>query len=184
MIIPQYSAYKYEADQVIRIADGHVMPVRITSKGCKYCKLKGDNGKWKNTTLTQIKVACGEILTLPSTAKPIPNAENYFIDIDGTIYSFSKANPTGVVLTHSLSTKGYPMVTLKSNGKIISKEVHILMAKTFLMEDYIEKGLCCMHLDDNKLNCHLSNLVIGTYSQNNRDAYIRGLNPGNGLKKI
>ena len=179
MIIPSYSAYRFENDSVIRIKDNK--PVTLQKRDL--LKLKDDSGKWKTVTLTHVKNLCGITLKLPDTVKPISSFPGYYIDIDGSVYSFSSANPNGKKLTTTITSKGYPSVSLCKDHKNYKKEVHILMARAFLMEDYIEKGLCCMHLDDDKLNCNLSNLAIGTYSQNNKDAYTRGLNPGNGLSK-
>jgi len=53
------------------------------------------------------------------------------------------------------------------------------MAETFIMNRYSSYGLCCMHKDNNKRNCHISNLSLGTYSKNNKDAYRDKLNQGN-----
>ena len=63
------------------------------------------------------------------------------------------------------------------------RSIHSLIAITFLDENYIGKGLCCLHLDNNKNNHQLSNIKIGTYSENNKQAYTDGVNEGNGLKR-
>jgi hypothetical protein len=52
------------------------------------------------------------------------------------------------------------------------------------MENYPDHGLCCLHLNNDKQDNRLINLAVGTYSQNNKQAYADGLNPGNGLKKL
>jgi hypothetical protein len=60
-----------------------------------------------------------------------------------------------------------------------SFDIQKLMAITFLDPDYSNKGLCVMHKDDDKTNNVLTNLKIGTYSENNKSAYDNGLNNGN-----
>ena len=111
-------------------------------------------------------------LELPAGSKPIPEEDGYFITTTGTVYSFDPIrSPNGVILTTHLGNTGYIRVSLKS-GTI---EVHNLMARTFLDADYRLKGLCVMHKDNNKANPALTNLCIGTYSENNQAAYDDGL---------
>ena len=55
------------------------------------------------------------------------------------------------------------------------------MARAFILEDYVERWLVCLHSDDVKGNIDLSNLSVGAYSKNNKDAYSTGCNTGNGL---
>ena len=45
------------------------------------------------------------------------------------------------------------------------------MGIPFIDENYVEKGLCCMYLDNNKQRPALFNLKIGTYSENTQAAY-------------
>lgn len=129
---------------------------------------------------TKIEALCGDTLELPLDAKIIPGTGGvYYIDESGNVYSFSKSNPKGLKLTNILNSAGYYVVNITFDGKRRPIEVHQLMARTFLQEDYIEKGLVCLHADDVKTNIKLTNLSIGTYSKNNKDAYATGVNQGN-----
>ena len=183
--IPGYSRYYFD-NNLILISKKSGKPVTLFLKN--KCKVKNDNEEFKNISKNTLLDLAGLSLKLPNTAKKIPKTENYFIDIEGTVYSYNHIYPAGIVVKPKVSAKGYLQVTININADsgVLRKtiEVHKLVAKTFLMEDYIEKGLCCLHLDNNKLNCKITNLAIGTYSENNKQAYTDGINPGNGLKRI
>jgi len=143
----------------------------------KHVKMKNDLGIWKGVSLSKIKSLSGLNLILPYDTRPIKNSIDTYIDTKGNVYTFSTLNPQGIQLVNYISkSNGYPRVNIIYNNKRRSIEVHILMAETFIMEDYISKGFVCMHLDSNKLNNNLSNLDVGTYSENNKDAYIKGIN--------
>lgn len=152
-------------------------------EGKSMVKLKHNSSVWKNVRLSSLKSLCGiETLLIPKTARVIPHTEGlYHIDPEGNIYSFNSVR-TGKILKPYTPEGNYPVVKIFYKGKSRNVEVHQLMCVTFIMEDYVEKGLVCMHSDDDKNNYSLSNLQVGTYSQNNKDAYTRGLNKGNGLK--
>ena len=118
-------------------------------------------------------------LVMGTGAKSIPGEEYYFISPKGVVYSFNPAlYPNGTILTTSTGSKGYLRVRVADR----TRDVHTLVAVTFLDKDYVAKGLCCMHLDNDKTNPELTNLKLGTYSENNKAAYADGLNLGNGLK--
>lgn len=121
-------------------------------------------------------------MQLPPDATPIAGTTKYFIDKCGIVYSFA-TDARGIILTPVIGTNGYLSVSIYYEGNRKTVDIHKLVAETFIMENYAAKGLVCMHKDNNKTNCHIDNLCIGTYSQNNKDAYSDGLNPGNGLKK-
>ena len=182
--IPGYSRYYFDSDLIL-ISKKSGKPVTLFLKN--KCKVKNDNEEFKNISKNTLLDLAGLSLKLPNTAKKIPKTENYFIDIDGTVYSYNHIYPAGIVIKPHVSAKGYLQVgiNINVNSVIVRKtvDVHKLVAQTFLMEDYIEKGLCCLHLDNNKTNCNLTNLAVGTYGENNKQAYADGINPGNGLKK-
>ncbi len=115
---------------------------------------------------------------LPRNAVKIDGAKCDYIDKKGNIYNFGVNNPRGIIKKHKIDRNGYPAVNLNINGKRKTINIHALMANAFIEKGYSAKGRCCMHKDDNKLNCKLSNLEVGTYSKNNSDAYARGINKG------
>jgi len=174
--IDGFPGYKYE-DGVVYKPNGDVQKLlkgNTPKRSNFFYKMKNAEGKWVQVTRDRIKSIVGEILGIPEDAKQIYQYENYYIDTDGNVYSFSRSNPTGKKLSPRIDTAGYLSITLK--GK--PRTVHSLLAETFIMHDYREKGLCVMHIDNNKLNCKLSNIKVGTYSENNKQAYKDGINKG------
>lgn len=159
-----------------------VLPFKDKNKKERY-KLKNIENNFVNIAKTTIFASVGIKLELPTDAKLIPNTDHYYADTKGNIYSFSSNFKQGIILKPTLNTAGYLVVGISKNGISKSIEIHQLILRTFIMENYIEKGLCCLHLDNNKTNNILTNLAVGTYSENNKAAYRDKLNPGNGLKK-
>ena len=150
----------------------------------KRYKIKDANGRWQWKSRKGLLALAGLGLPIPETAAKIPNTDYYYIDKSGNVYSYGPNNPQGLVLKPATARNGYLVVNvIGTNGVRRFKGVHSLMAETFIMPNYSKKGLVCMHLDNNKQNNSLDNLKVGTYSENNKQAYTDGINPGNGLKK-
>ena len=182
--IKNYDNYIYddENDLVINKKNNKIITEFGKNNNLKR-KMKDNNNKWKNLASSTLKFLAGLSIEIPETAKKIHNSNNnYYIDINGDIFSYER-NRYGKKLKHCFGSSGYPMVEIHYDGKARLKEVHSLLVETFIMQDYVKKGLCCLHGDDDKLNCHIDNLSIGTYSQNNKDAYIRGCQPRRYNKK-
>ena len=147
-------------------------------------KIKNDAGifKWKSASSLRALANVGS--DIPNDAVPIPNTENYFIDKFGNVYSNSFYK-NGLRLAPYQNFKGYLTVNVKFVDQIMKPiPIHCLMCITFIQEDYLKQGLCCLHLDNNKTNNCLDNLRVGTYSENNKQAYRDGLNHGNRRKKV
>ena len=179
MIIPNFSNYELLDDgTIINISTKEALKEHIRS-GRKQCtvKMKNDNGIWVRITKRKIKYLING-LNIPSDFKEIPYHKSYFINKNGEIISttsYSLGNKLKIIYPKNK----YAIVNV--DGKNI--EVHKLLALTFIDKDYLKKGLCVLHLDNNKHNHSLSNLKVGTYSENIKQAYADGLNKGNGLKK-
>ena len=183
MNIENFSSYYYKNNEVRYIKDDKLVTPYTTKASKHRYKLRDNAGNWKNIAVSSLKALAGDKLELPADAVPVYNSSNdYFICRDSTIYSFN-ANKQGTVLKPQIGTNGYYYVNITYNQEVKSVNLHKLVAETFIMKDYTSAGLVCMHKDNDKTNCHVDNLCIGTYSQNNKDAYADGLNPGNGLKK-
>lgn len=174
MKIPEYESYTYIKGVVFNKKG---LPVHIIHEGSdkESYKMKTTTGRWKSISKRAIKTLCGDILRIPSNG-------DYFVDEMANIYSFSPRHPDGIKLSSYVAYNGYITVTIIYNGKKQTMNVHRLVAETFIMNDYTLMGLCCLHTDDDKLNPILSNLSVDTYSVNNKNAYLSGLNPGNGFK--
>ncbi len=183
MDIPGFSSYSYENSVVTKThtvkKNNEIKRKEITKQKGDVFKLKGDDGKWRRVTLANIQVLCGEELKLPEYAKKIPFTEHYYADIEGNIYSYSQKNPAGLILSTTVNKSGYPRVKINYKGQIRPVEVHQLMAVTFFCENYVELGFDCMHRDNNKSDCSLMNLKLGTRGCNNKHAYETGVNKGN-----
>ncbi len=75
-----------------------------------------------------------------------------------------------VLLTPWMSN-GYPSITLVIDGKKKNFLIHRLVAEQFVSDNgVIPKGYVVCHIDDIKTNNVYSNLKIGTYSENGKDA--------------
>ncbi|CAH9014888.1 putative HNH endonuclease [Vibrio phage 277E43-1] len=151
----------------------------------KFVKMKSFEGKWDSVELNTVEYLSGR-WDVPSDYCVIPYTEGRaFINKEGRIYSTASVK-YGVPLKpyhNDLDTSKYPKVTLHYKGKRRSMNIHQLMCVTFYDTNYVEKGLCCLHKDNDKSNYHLDNLKLGTYSENNKQAYDDGINPGNGFKR-
>lgn len=102
--------------------------------------------------------------------KQIPIGENYFIDEEGNVYS---KNQKGLKLRkQNIRGNGYKHVTLTIEPyKSRCYLVHRLMALAYYGES---NGMEVRHLDGNKLNNNLSNLMYGTVSENQMDRALHG----------
>lgn len=176
MIIPGFSNYLFEDDQIVNLTTNKIVTwsTRLKTKH-PFVKLKNDNGEWKQ--LSKQKVIS---LVLP-VAPPIghhkvPGVLGLWINRKGSVWSEpTTITPLGTYLTiqYSDDPQKYPHVGCKTGNW----NVHQLLALTFIDPEYISKGLCVMHLDDDKNNFCLSNLKVGSYSENNKAAYDSGVNP-------
>ena len=184
-MIKNFSSYYYKNGEVRYIKNDKLVKPFKAKKGTSITlryKLQDDNGNWKGIAASTIEALAGQALQLPSDATAIIGTTDYFIDKSGTIYSFA-SDARGTILTPTIGSNGYLSVSIYYDGVRKTVDIHKLVAETFIMENYVTKGFVCMHKDNDKTNCHIDNLCIGTYSQNNKDAYRDGLNPGNGFKK-
>lgn len=69
--------------------------------------------------------------------------------------------------------KGYLIVHLKKDGKRYARYVHRLTAEAYVPNPHNHPVV--NHDDGNKENCHYTNLIWSTYSENNQHAYDTGL---------
>ena len=95
----------------------------------------------------------------------IPNFDKYFISRSEKILSVKNKNPK--ILNYRLSNTGYKTYRLFKNGKSLDKNLHRLLAMTFLKD--FSPELQVDHKDNNKLNNDLSNLRMVTVRGNSRN---------------
>lgn len=72
---------------------------------------------------------------------------------------------TGKILTQRIDSFGYKCISVEAIGISKNQRVHKIVAKMCVANP--EGYALVMHMDDNKLNCHPSNLRWGTSQQNN-----------------
>lgn len=181
MRLKGFSNYELlENKQVVNIKSNKIVTeTKDKRSNAIYLKLKNDDGKWISINKNTILSLVFEYI-IPEGFYKIPYYDNYYINKKGRVLSFSNIKRgKELTITYPKNTKKYPTVSIY--GKNI--EVHKLLAMTFIDKDYTSKGLVVMHLDNNKNNHTLENIRLGTYSENNKQAYDDGLNKGNGLKK-
>ena len=88
---------------------------------------------------------------------------NYYLTSWGTIYS----NISNKFLTPCINSGGYYLVVLVKNKKHYSRFIHTLVLEAYRGKR--PKGMCCRHLNGNKLDNKISNLRWGTYKENSGD---------------
>lgn len=175
--IEGFSRYSFLNGEVLDLKTNKPRKVYKDKKGKLFLKLFNNNGVLKNISLSTVKSLAGMPLELPPDAVPIKGASGYFVDTLGNIYSF-RNKKSGEILKHTIHHCGYVYVNIYfDDGSKKNKTVHGIVARAFYDENYSDE-LCCLHLDDDKTNPALSNLKIGTYSENNKSAYDNGLNRG------
>lgn len=107
----------------------------------------------------------------------IAGKEGYRVSCRGRVYS----DKSGKWLTNQLSDDGYNKVVLRLNGKAYNFRVHRLVAEAFLESPeqevidecsgymYSHGKVLVRHIDNNKLNNTVENLMWGTPIDNAAD---------------
>lgn len=98
--------------------------------------------------------------------KEIPGYEGlYEINEYGDVRSIK----TGKLKAQGIHNNGYKYVQLWKDNKENNYNIHRLVAITFIPNPLNLPVV--MHKDNDKLNCHVSNLKWGTYAENTQQAY-------------
>ena len=96
---------------------------------------------------------------------------NYKVDEEGNVYSRTRRNTRGGMMTPTLMTSGYLSVTLHPGNRRVT--IHGLVAEAFVPNpDNLPQ---VNHKDGNKLNNNANNLEWCTRSHNGKHAYDTGL---------
>ena len=90
--------------------------------------------------------------------KKIENYSNYYVSNLGNI----KNMKTGRILIGKVNSSGFLNVGLWYDGKLKTFTIHALVARAFLENPF--KQCCVLHLDGDKLNNNMSNLMYCSYS--------------------
>lgn len=108
--------------------------------------------------------------------RAIPGYEDYEVSSLGRVKHLiaTTRNRAGRILTATMTKNGYPRLGLRKNGEAKIWEVHRLVLLAFVGP--LPAGQQTRHLDDNKQNPKLDNLVYGTRPENAADTIrVRGL---------
>lgn len=113
----------------------------------------------------------------PATAwKPVPGYKGrYEVSDDGQIRSGRRKGAPGGLLKASPDCLGYPSVSLCKPGGQQTARVHTLVLSAFVGPK--PAGMEARHLDGDRTNNRLSNLVWGTHSENLEDQVAHGTHP-------
>ena len=98
-----------------------------------------------------------------SEIERIAYSKGYRITEEGVVNGIKKTN-----IGH-LSKAGYCVVTIRVHGKSKNLRAHRLQAYQKYGDKIYEPGTVVRHLDGNPANNHVSNIGIGTHSQNMMD---------------
>lgn len=93
---------------------------------------------------------------------------NYEASSEGNV----RNSKTGRIMKKNVNKQGYETVCLHECGKSRSKKVHRLIAEAFTDEDISNMDVA--HIDKNRQNNRLDNLVIRTRQETVADTYSNG----------
>jgi hypothetical protein len=109
----------------------------------------------------------------------------YAINKNGDIYCYPKFRKTGwtheKIMGKFKQHDGYINACLYKNGVSKFPKVHILVASTFIPNEFNKP--CVNHKDGDKSNNHVDNLEWCTYSENHKHAFKIGLKVHNANMK-
>ena len=127
--------------------------------------------------------------TEPVEYREVPDFPGYRVGSDGTVWTCWERRGLGIgngtrfvfsnrwrQLKLSVGKRhGYAHVSICCNGKRTCAKAHTLVLNAFRGPRL--EGMECRHLDGNRTNNHLSNLVWGTQAENVADRARHGTNP-------
>lgn len=111
---------------------------------------------------------------------PIPNYPGYMLGSDGSAWSqwikgrWKRRRPTWRRLKTPPGSYGYPQLNLScpETGKMTHFKLHILMLRVFVGP--MPHGLMTRHLNGNRTDNRIENLVYGTAAENAADTSLHG----------
>lgn len=108
----------------------------------------------------------------------IPDFPNYEIMQNGLV----RNKTSGIIKHPSMGHRGYPVHSLRKDGRMYLRTVHILLARAFIPNP--ENKPEVNHIDGDKTNYDLSNLEWCTRWENDNHARRTGLHKSDGDKEV
>ena len=102
--------------------------------------------------------------------KTVPENNNYSVSDEGLV-----RNSRGEFVRQHITWHGYQRVYLSRNGKTTGRTVHSLVLSAFVGPR--PAGMQACHMDGNKQNNHISNLMWGSRVENERHKIAHGTAP-------
>lgn len=87
--------------------------------------------------------------------RPIPSMPRFAINELGEVINIK----TGRVRNTSVNAQGVLKITVWNDGRTTSRSVSTLVAEAWLTEPYPDVDNSIIHLDGDRLNCHVKNLA-------------------------
>lgn len=145
---------------------------REAADGSDLCAVHRDEA---DLDIARIREVEGMVIMPKETWRPAVGWDDlYEVSDQGQVRRTAPGPSTrvGRVLKPSTNSKGYSIVRLCRNGVQRNKRVHRLVLEAFV--GACPLGMECRHLDDDKSNNQLPNLVWGTRGENEYDKVRNG----------
>lgn len=106
--------------------------------------------------------------------RPVVGYEGlYWVSDNGEVKSLRRSGSVGGIMKLTLNAKGYPVVSLSRNGRVLVRPVHLLVLEAFVGE---RSGPHSRHLNGDPTDNRLANLRYGTARENSLDTVAHGRN--------
>lgn len=103
---------------------------------------------------------------------------NYEVSSEGRV----RNKKTGRIIKTSINERGYEYVCLRDNGLQYTRRVHRLIADSFIEGDHDKLDVA--HLDGDRSNNRVDNLIVKTRSENMQDSFRKGRRQTHRMKRI
>lgn len=110
--------------------------------------------------------------------KTISEFPDYEMNVNGEV----RHKQRKLIRKISIGKRGYPVISIRKNGKFYLRTIHILLGRTFIPNPNNLPTI--NHIDGNKLNYSIENLEWCSYKDNMLHARKMGLHVSDGDKQV